>query len=204
MQVWLPAIAGHVPQQMVRAFAAFLEFCYLVRRDVIDEDTLTEIADALQRYHRERVIFQEVGVRTDGFSLPRQHALKHYKYLIQQFGAPNGLCSSITESKHIKAVKQPWRRSNRYKALGQMLITNTRVDKLTAARADFGTRCMLDNPAVPQSSASPQTSQGASANDEDNEDNESVVEDTIEAEVVLAKSPSMYTLLDNLCITYLL
>ncbi|KAJ6617373.1 hypothetical protein B0H10DRAFT_2176466 [Mycena sp. CBHHK59/15] len=27
--------------------------------------------------------------------------------------APNGLCSSITESKHIKAVKQPWRRSRR-------------------------------------------------------------------------------------------
>lgn len=31
----------------------------------------------------------------------------YYAYVITQFGAPNGLCSSITESKHIKAVKKP-------------------------------------------------------------------------------------------------
>jgi hypothetical protein len=48
------------------------------------------------------------GVRPDGFALPRQHALVHYLMLIRLFGLPNGLCSSITESKHIKAVKQPW------------------------------------------------------------------------------------------------
>lgn len=27
--------------------------------------------------------------------------------MIQAFGAPNGLCSSITELKHIKVVKKP-------------------------------------------------------------------------------------------------
>jgi hypothetical protein len=63
--------------------------------------------------------------------------------LIRAFGAPNGLCSSITESKHIKAVKEPWRRSNRYDALGQMLLTNQRLDKLAAARVDFNARGML-------------------------------------------------------------
>ncbi|KAJ7913803.1 hypothetical protein B0H13DRAFT_2004115 [Mycena leptocephala] len=50
----------------------------------------------------------ESGVCPDGFCLPRQHSLTHYRYLSQEFGAPNGLCSSITESKHIKAVKEPW------------------------------------------------------------------------------------------------
>ncbi|EGO21962.1 hypothetical protein SERLADRAFT_441174 [Serpula lacrymans var. lacrymans S7.9] len=59
------------------------------------------------------------------------------------FGAPNGLCSSITESKHIKAVKEPWRRSNRYNALGQMLLTNQRLDKLAASQVDFIERGML-------------------------------------------------------------
>ena len=60
------------------------------------------------------------------------------------FGAPNGLCSSITESKHIKAVKQPWRRSSHYEALGQMLLTNQHLDKLAAAHVNF-THCgMLD------------------------------------------------------------
>lgn len=59
------------------------------------------------------------------------------------FGAPNGLCSSITESKHIKAVKKPWRRSSKHKALGQMLLTNQRLDKIAAARVDFQLRGML-------------------------------------------------------------
>lgn len=38
MKVYLPAIAGHVPSEMVRAIRSFMEFCYLVRRSVIDED----------------------------------------------------------------------------------------------------------------------------------------------------------------------
>ncbi|KAG2150701.1 uncharacterized protein EDB93DRAFT_1327959 [Suillus bovinus] len=82
MKVYLPAIEGHVPDDMVRAFRALLD-------------------------------------------------------------APNGLCSSITESKHIKAVKQPWRRSSKYNALSQMLLTNQRLDKVAAARVDFTTRSML-------------------------------------------------------------
>ena len=68
----------------------------------------------------------------------------HYHSLIQEYGAPNGLCSSITESKHIRAVKEPWRRSNRYEALGQMLVTNQRLDQLVAARTDFENRGMLN------------------------------------------------------------
>ncbi|KAI6011721.1 hypothetical protein BKA83DRAFT_4131594 [Pisolithus microcarpus] len=71
------------------------------------------------------------------FSLPWQHAMKHYHYLICQFGAPNGLCSSITESKHIKAVKWPYHHTNYFQALGQMILINQRLEKLTAACTDF-------------------------------------------------------------------
>jgi len=139
----LPAIEGHVPQDMVRAFRAFLEFCYIARRDVHNAKTLIELKDAVRHFHQYRTIFQTTGVRPDGFSLPQQHSVSHYYQLICMFGAPNGLCSSITESKHIKAVKEPWRRSSQYKALGQMLLTNQRLDKLAAARIDFSTRGML-------------------------------------------------------------
>ncbi|KAG1855909.1 hypothetical protein F4604DRAFT_1883171 [Suillus subluteus] len=145
MKVYLAAIEGHVPQAIVHAFRAFLEFCYLVRRNTITESTLAEIQDALSHYHQHRTIFVESGAITT-FSLPRQHSLVHYIYLIRQFGAPNGLCSSITESKHIKAVKEPWRRSSKYNALGQMLVTNQCLDKLAAARVDFANCGMLDIP----------------------------------------------------------
>ena len=67
----------------------------------------------------------------------------HYYDHIKNFGSPNGLCSSITESKHIAAVKRPWRRLNKHMALPQMLKINERLDKVAAACADFTTRGML-------------------------------------------------------------
>jgi hypothetical protein len=97
---------------------------------------LREIENYLTKFHHHREIFIQTGVRVD-ISLPRQHALKHYPRAICLFGSPNGLCSSMTESKHIKAVKEPWRRSNRYKALPQMLRTNSRLDKMSYARRAF-------------------------------------------------------------------
>ncbi|KAF9236807.1 hypothetical protein BU15DRAFT_88999 [Melanogaster broomeanus] len=78
----------------IKAFRAFLDFCYMVHRDVITELTLGVVPT---------------------FSLPRQHSM----------------------AKHVKAVKEPWRRSSRFNALGQMLLTNQRLDKLSAAREDF-------------------------------------------------------------------
>jgi hypothetical protein len=127
----------------VRTVRAFLEFCYISRRDIQDSKSLAELQDALDRFHRYRVVFEESGVRPRGFNLPRQHSLVHYYALIRAFGAPNGLCSSITESKHIKAVKEPWRWSNRREPLEQMLVTIQRLDKLAASRAIFTNRGML-------------------------------------------------------------
>ena len=104
----------------------------------------------------------------NGFSLPRQHSLVHYYINIQDFGAPNGLCSSITESHHITAVKKPWRRSNCYEALGQMLITNQRLDKLAAAQADFFACEMLppDREPLPRANADDDDDKGGPIDDE--------------------------------------
>ena len=85
---------------------------------------------ALKCFEVERTIFEEVGIRPNGISIPCIHALQHYHQLIQQFGAPNGLCTSITESKHIDAIKKPWRKSNRHEALGQMLVTNQCLENI--------------------------------------------------------------------------
>lgn len=136
-------LEGYVPPDIIKTFNLFLDFCYIARQSILTEDSLNALDTALERFHHYREIFRVSGVRPDGFSLPRQHSLKHYRHNIENFGAPNGLCSSITESKHIVAVKKPWRRSNRYEAMKQMLVINTRNDKLAAARADFSARGML-------------------------------------------------------------
>ena len=132
-----------MPDEMVQTMCAFLEFCYIARHDVHDTNSLHALDDMLQQFYRHREIFRTSGVCTDGFNLPRQHSLIHYGKLIRAFGDPNGLCSSITESKHIKAVKEPWRRSSQFKVLSQMLLTNQRLDKLAAAWVDFADHGML-------------------------------------------------------------
>jgi hypothetical protein len=102
---------------------------------------------ALERFQHHRKVFRGLWVNGN-FSLPRQHALVHYVPSIKLFGSPNGICSSITESKPIRAVKQPYRRSSKFKPLGQILRTNTRLSKLTAATVSFKAAGMLVGTAV--------------------------------------------------------
>ncbi|KAJ7862244.1 hypothetical protein B0H14DRAFT_2246172, partial [Mycena olivaceomarginata] len=110
--IYLPAVAGYLPSHMVKCLAAFLDFCYTVRRNSITTEDFLKLKDLLGRFHQYRKVFINCGVRAD-ISLPRQHSLLHHIPSIILFGCPNGLCSSITESKHIRAVKEPCRRSSR-------------------------------------------------------------------------------------------
>jgi hypothetical protein len=127
---------------MVQSIATFMDACYIARRNAITAPALEHFRKSVEKFHELRNIFIKAGVR-DSISLPRQHAFKHFYHAIQLFGSPNGLCSSITESKHIKAVKEPWRRSSRYQALIQMLRILMRAEKMTALRRTFSDRGML-------------------------------------------------------------
>ena len=128
---------------MVRCLAAFLDFCYLVRHNSICANTLDQISDALNCFHHYHKVFIETSVGIDNISLPWQHSLIHYLNSIILFGSPNGLCSSIMESKHIKAVKKPWHHSSCYHALLQMLVINKWKDKLMVIWSVFTQKGML-------------------------------------------------------------
>ncbi|KAI9455609.1 hypothetical protein F5148DRAFT_984711, partial [Russula earlei] len=143
--VYLPAIEGHVPDDTVQAMHAFLEFCYIAQHNVHDTNSLTTLDDALWQFHYHCEIFQMSSV-CNNFNLPWQHslALNHYVKLICTFGAPNGHCSSITESKYIKAVKELWQHSNHFEVLSQMLLTDQHLEKLVAAHVDFTDCGMLE------------------------------------------------------------
>lgn len=145
MKVWLPAIKGLVPDDMVRCCRAFLEFSYIARKDQILDSDLDEMDDALIRFHKYREIFITEGVRED-FEAPRQHAMTHYRYLIEQFGAPNGLCTSITEHAHIAAIKEPWRRTNKHEPIAQMIKIHNRLSLLDAFRVNLESHGLLLQP----------------------------------------------------------
>jgi len=49
-QVYLSAIEGYVPNRMLCAIRAFLEFCYIARHEIITERTLVDLEDALSTF----------------------------------------------------------------------------------------------------------------------------------------------------------
>lgn len=152
-------------------------------------------------FHEHRLVFQDSGVRPTGFSLPRQHSLDHYQQHIRNFAAPNGLCTSITEAKHIKAVKEPWRRSNQFDALGQMLLTNQRLEKLAATRADLTVRGMLHGTCLTAAIAAlaqeadidgdDELQEGGGDDDDDDEDEEEELEARLQELPHQANAPEL-------------
>ena len=82
IQVYLPALKGHVPDNVIRTFCAFFEFCYIVQQNVITDDTLVELQDALSCFYQYCEVFRDIGVHPNGFALPHQHSLMHYELLI--------------------------------------------------------------------------------------------------------------------------
>ena len=157
---------------------------------MISAKTLEKIDSALKSFMENRQIFLDMGVQ-DSFSVPRLHSVVHYKKLVRYFGAPNGLCSSITESKHINAIKKPWRRSNRFNVLGQMLTTNSRLDKLRAARISFSTWGMVKNPYVDEEVDSADATETPNDLNPDNHDDDDGAHDgpTVIGFVKLANTP---------------
>ena len=129
---------------MVKALQAFLNFCYIVQCDVHDTESLEALQDVLDWFHKHCKIFQTSSVHPNSFDLLQSHAAVHYMCLIQAFGAPYGLCSSIMESKHIVTVNEPWQWSSQWNALRKMLTTNSCLDKLAAAWVDFASHGMLE------------------------------------------------------------
>lgn len=122
VQVYIAVIAGYVPPEMVQCMSAFMDACYIFRQNSVTSTASKTAEGLVEKFHELQAVFIAKGV-CESISLPRQHMLTHYITSVPLFGSPNGLCSSITESKHIKAVKEPWGRSNHFKALAQMLQT---------------------------------------------------------------------------------
>ena len=106
--------------------------------------SLSVLQDALDHFHQHCEIFWTSSICPNGFNLPWSNAAVHYLQLIQELGAPNGLCSSIMELKHIKVVKEPWWWSGCWDAIKQMLTTNTHLNKLAAAWVNFVSHGMLE------------------------------------------------------------
>ncbi|KAF8424251.1 hypothetical protein L210DRAFT_3422108, partial [Boletus edulis BED1] len=69
MKVYLNAVEGYIPDNMMCTFHAFLEFCYIARHNIITEDMLKDLEDTLEHFHKYCEIFIATNVRSN-FVLP--------------------------------------------------------------------------------------------------------------------------------------
>ncbi|KAI0038015.1 hypothetical protein FA95DRAFT_1449770, partial [Auriscalpium vulgare] len=125
----LPLPDGQSPVRLVRALRALLDFLYLAQYPSHSDDTLKYLTSALQRFHDNKHIFEELGIR-DQFNLPKLHALTHYVESIKLFGTTDNYNTEATERLHIDYTKDAYRSTNHKDALPQMTRWLVRREQL--------------------------------------------------------------------------
>ncbi|KIO21736.1 hypothetical protein M407DRAFT_45836, partial [Tulasnella calospora MUT 4182] len=119
--VFVSAISGGVnDNRVVIAARALLDFIYLAQLHCHTSDTLTQMTESLQEFHRAKSVFVENGVRAH-FNIPKLHSLVHYVDSITACGAADGYNTEYPERFHIEYAKLGYRASNKREYKKQMV-----------------------------------------------------------------------------------
>ncbi|KAJ7058983.1 hypothetical protein C8F01DRAFT_990238 [Mycena amicta] len=125
----LPLPGGQSPARLVRAVRAVLDFLYLSQYPIHTSDTLVKLGDALQRFHANKAIFVELGIRQH-FNFPKLHNISHEAMYIKLFGTLDNYNTSYTERLHIDLAKDAYRATNRKDEYFQMTLWLERKEKI--------------------------------------------------------------------------
>jgi len=115
----LPLPEGRSPVRLIRAIRALLDFLYLAQYPSHTADTLSRLNDALSRFHDNKDILVDLGVRTH-FNFPKLHSLIHYVSSITLFGTTDNYNTEQSERLHIDFAKDAYRATNHKDEYPQM------------------------------------------------------------------------------------
>ncbi|KAG1846300.1 hypothetical protein C8R48DRAFT_750603 [Suillus tomentosus] len=97
--------------RLLRAVRGLLDFVYLAQYLCHSTETLQLLDEALDLFHENKLIFVDLGIRTN-FNLPKLHAARHYPRMIMQFGSTDNYNTEYTERLHIDLAKDAYRATN--------------------------------------------------------------------------------------------
>jgi hypothetical protein len=120
---------GESPIRLVSAVRALLDFLYLAQYPIHTDETLELLEDALSRFHENKEIFVDLGIR-DGFNLPKLHFASHYVRLIKLYGTTDNCNTEYTERLHIDLAKDAYHATNCKDEFTQMTIWLERKEKI--------------------------------------------------------------------------
>lgn len=134
-------------RQLVCAVRALLDFLYLAQYPIHTDTTLKLLDDALRRFHDNKEIFVELGLR-NGFNLPKLHFISHYLTLIKLYGTTDNTNTEYTERLHIDLAKDAYAATNRKDEFTQMTTWLERKEKILRHHQFIKWR--LDGSLIPQ------------------------------------------------------
>ncbi|THH18507.1 hypothetical protein EUX98_g8944, partial [Antrodiella citrinella] len=125
----MPLPDGASPVRLVRAVRGILDFLYLAQYPVHTADTLALLDEALDRFHDNKQVFIDLGVRTT-WCIPKLHYLRHYAYLIRRLGTTDNFNTEYTERLHIDLAKDAYEATNAKDEFPQMTRWLERREKI--------------------------------------------------------------------------
>ncbi|KAJ7096864.1 hypothetical protein C8R44DRAFT_643819 [Mycena epipterygia] len=125
----IPLPNNLAPGRMIRAIRGLLDFLFLSQYPVHSAETLAQEDDALKRFHNNKDIFIELGIRSN-FNLPKLHYLRHYTPSIKRFGTTDNFNTEYTERLHIDLAKDAYRATNHKDEYPQMTLWLERKEKI--------------------------------------------------------------------------
>ncbi|KZP10902.1 hypothetical protein FIBSPDRAFT_757434 [Athelia psychrophila] len=120
-RVFLAVIAGLVNDRVFAAAKGLLDFIYLAQYQSHTNDTLAKLQDALERFHSNKDVFIDAGIRND-FNIPKLHSILHYIQAIRQLGSADGFNTEAPERLHIEYTKKAYAGSSRTDYIAQMKV----------------------------------------------------------------------------------
>jgi hypothetical protein len=115
----LPLPGGQVASRVLRAVHAILDFVHLAQYPSHTTQTLTRLEECLARFHENKAVFIDLGVRNH-LNIPKFHSLLHYARSITLFGSTDNYNTEQSERLHIDLIKKAYEASNRKDEYPQM------------------------------------------------------------------------------------
>jgi hypothetical protein len=108
---------------------AILDFVHLAQYPLHSGETIAQMEEARQRFHDDKQIFVDLGVRDD-FNLPKLHSWRHYAFAIEWLGTTDNYNTEYTERLHIDLAKEAFRSTNFKDEFPQMMRWLERKEKV--------------------------------------------------------------------------
>ncbi|KAI9447517.1 hypothetical protein H4582DRAFT_2068099 [Lactarius indigo] len=115
----VPLTQGFSNSCLLQVVQALMDFAFIMQSPIHTGETLELLEDALSRFHENKSIFVDLGIR-EHFNIPKLHFASHYVDLIKLYGTTDNVNTENTVQLHIDLAKDAYAATNHKDEFSQM------------------------------------------------------------------------------------